>query len=146
MTRQIAFDDLAGLEAIATAGFDPWGAPATIGADIAESFAQISGAASGAGDTLPGYLVLSLVARLVPLPDWAVSGHSGALNLGCPTIRFPATAPVGASLQGRRRLCSAREHPRGTLITLEFEVRENGTEAPCMVAQNDLLYLSGQAR
>ena len=146
MTRLIAHDDLAALDMIAAAGFDPWGPPATIGADIAESFAQVSGARPAGGETLHGYLVLSLISRLVPLPDWAVSGHSGVLNLGCPTVRFPATAPVGAALQGRRRLCSARQHPRGTLITLEFEVRETGAQGPCMIAQNDLLYLAGQAR
>lgn len=146
MTRLIAYADLDALGEIAAEGYDTWGQPSLIGVDIAKGFAQVTNAPFAAEAALPGFLVLSLIPRLVPQPDWSIVGHSGVLNLGCPTIRFPTKARVGAALQGRRKLAAARHHPRGALMTLEFEVREAGKEEFCMLAQNELLYLSGQAR
>ncbi|QOV96423.1 hypothetical protein [Novosphingobium sp. ES2-1] len=145
MDRLIPHDDLSALAGISAEGFAPWGELVTIGPQQAERFARVCGTAANAGDALPGFLILSLVPRLVPAPDWSITGHSGVLNLGCPSIRFPAIARAGAALQGRRQLSAVRKHPRGTLITLEFEVREAGMEQSCMIALNELLYLSGRS-
>ena len=142
----VAYNDLASLAAIAAQGFDPWGQAVTVGEQITTGFAHVTGASAAADGTLTGFLILSLSPRLIPPADWTITGHSGALNLGCLTIRYPAPARVGAALQGRRKLLSAREHPRGTLLTLAFEVREEGAQAPCLTAQSELLYLGGRAQ
>ncbi len=142
--RPVAYNDLASLAAIATQGFGPWGTAVTVDAEIATGFAHVTGANSAADGTLSGFLILSLAPRLIPPADWTITGHTGALNLGSPTIRYPTPARVGASLRGRSKLTSAREHPRGTLLTLGFEVQEVGANEPCMTAQSELLYLAGK--
>ena len=144
MSLAVAYNDLGALSAIAAQGFAEWGDPVRIGSDIAAGFAKVIGTSALPDGALAGVLILSLAPRLIPPMDWAVTGHSGALNLGCPTIRYPAKAQIDANLRGRSRLTSAREHPRGTLITLDFEVQEVGANEPCMTAQSELLYLAGK--
>ncbi len=146
MTRAVPFDDFAALAAVAAEGFTPWGGTVTVGSNAAAEFARITGAAGLAGAMLPGSLILSLVPRIMPPRGWALVGYSGALNLGCPHIRYPAAAGIGTALEGRSRLASARAHQRGTLVTLEFEVRAAGTESLCLMAHNELLYLVGTQR
>src|SRR5664279_2241668 len=50
------------------------------------------------GPIVPGYLTLSLVARLLPeVID--IQGSSLIINYGCNRVRFPAPVPVGKRLR-----------------------------------------------
>ncbi|MCP5395254.1 MAG: hypothetical protein H6918_00715 [Sphingomonadaceae bacterium] len=143
MTKAIPFDDLAAFAVLVETGFGQWGQATAISAKQADDFARVTGVAAQDG-MLPGCMLQSLLPRLVPTPTWIVEGHSGALNLGAPTTRFPCPVAVGASVQGRSRLAAAREHPRGTILGMEFEMREPGANGPCMRSLIEVLYLGGR--
>lgn len=139
----VRFDDLPAFAVLVREGFGDWGQPLEVGAEIVRGYADVTGTKSDPTDPIAGLLILSLAPHLIPPAHWSVTGHTGALNLGSPHIRFPQSAPVGATLRGRRALISATPHPRGTVLSLGFEVTEQAANAPCLTAQVDLLYLAG---
>lgn len=142
--RQIRFDDYAALDAIMERGFGLWGPAVSIGETQTASFARATGIVARDGN-IPGCFLLSTMPRLMPPTDWAICGHSGAVNLGCPAFRFPTPAPIGASIQGRSRLASTRPHPKGTIVALDFEARVEGAASPSLTATVEVLYLAGAA-
>ena len=142
--RPIRYDDLAALNAIAKRGFGPWGTALPIGERETAGFTRATGIVASDGN-IPGCLLLSAMPRLMPSNDWAICGYSGAVNLGCPALRFPAPAPIGASVQGRSRLASARPHPKGTIIAIDFEARIEHVATPCLTATVEVLYIGGGA-
>lgn len=144
MTQEIRFDDYQGFATIEARGFTPWGPVVTVGKETVRAFLHVTGAA-GDGVLIPGVMLQAMLPKLAPDQDWSVTGHSGAINLGSPSIRFPMQASGGAHLRGRSRLSTAKPHPKGTLIALDFEVREEGAESPCLQSTIELLYLGTKA-
>lgn len=144
MTQHIRFDDYAALGQIKARGFRDWGPPVTVGDDIVTGFEDIIGIQPDDGH-IPGSLLLSLLPRLVQPNDWSMTGHTGAINLGCPSVRYPVQALIGATLHGRSRLAEAKPHPKGTLLAFEFEIQEAGVEQPCLQSTVELLYLGGKS-
>ena len=141
MARQaIRFDDYDGFARIEARGFTAWGPEVPLERETVAAFLAVTGA-PGDGAQIPGVMLQAMLPRLVPGHDWEVTGHSGAINLGSPTIRFPMPAQAGARLRGRSRLSAAKPHPKGTLIAMDFEVREEGVESPCLRSTLELLYL-----
>ncbi|OCC25144.1 hypothetical protein MB02_00130 [Croceicoccus estronivorus] len=143
MSQDISYDDFDALAAIEARGFTPWGPPLTIGLEAVKAFQDVTGAQSENGH-IPGVMLQAMLPRLVPALDWSVTGHSGAINLGSPSIRYPVRIQCGAQLCGRSRLASAKAHPKGTLIALEFEVRGQDTQKPCLKSTIELLYLEAK--
>ena len=144
MTQAIRFDDYAAFDALAARGYAPWGEPVAIEREAVAAFQRVTGAAGDAA-TIPGLMLQAMLPRLTPGHDWSVTGAKGALNLGSPAIRFDPAVPSGARLQGRSKLSFARPHPKGTLMALDFELREQGCEAPCLTSTIELLYLGEPA-
>lgn len=140
MSEAIRFDDYVAFDNVAARGFIPWGPPVAIERDTVSAFLRVTGA-PGDAETIPGLMLQSLLPRLMPGHDWSVTGHKGALNLGSPTMRFSHQVRSGVRLQGRSRLASTREHPRGTLMAMDFELREEGSDTPCLQSTIELLYL-----
>lgn len=144
MSQDVRFDDFDALGAIEARGFIPWGPPTVIERKTVEDFLRVTGAPGGS-DTIPGVMLQAMLPKLVPGHDWSVTGHSGAVNMGSPAIRFPVPAKSGARLCGRSRLASARPHPKGTLIAMDFEIREEGADTPCLQSTIELLYLRARS-
>lgn len=140
MSEAVSYEDFEAFARIAARGFGDWGPPVRIEREAVEMFCRVTGAPEGDGH-IPGILLQAMLPRLVPANDWSVTGHRGAINLGCPTLRYPVQAPTEAELRGRSRLIGARQHPKGTLLALEFEVQEVGAEEPCLRSIVELLYL-----
>lgn len=137
--RAIRFDDQAALAAVQAAGFGGWGRPLMISPSMVGVFNAIAGR-DPLTDGVPGFLLASVLPRLAPVNDWKIIGHGSAVNLGCPHMRFPAPLAMGETVRGRSRITAVRDHPRGTIVTLGFDVRiEDATEAnlDCTV---ELLY------
>ncbi len=145
MARQaIRFDDYHGFARIEARGFTAWGPDVPLERETVAAFLAVTGA-PGDGAKIPGVMLQAMLPRLVPGHDWEVTGHSGAINLGSPTIRFPVPAPAGARLCGRSRLSAATRHARGTVVAMEFEVIEHGAAEPCLRSIIELLYLGQPA-
>lgn len=144
MGETIRFDDYAHFALVEAYGFAPWGPPVPIERSTVDAFLTVTGA-SGDGDQIPGVMLQAMLPKLVPGHDWQVTGYSGAINLGSPSIRFPVRAQAGAQLQGRSRLAAAKPHPRGTVIAMEFEVIETGADEVCLRSTIELLYMGARA-
>lgn len=144
MSEQVRFDDYEHFARIEARGFIPWGPPVMIGKDSVEAFLTVTGA-TGDPATIPGVMLQAMLPKLIPGHDWSVTGHSGAVNMGSPSIRFPVPAKSGAQLCGRSRLASAKPHAKGTIVTMEFEIREEGAETPCLQSSIELLYLGARS-
>ena len=140
MTQEIRFDDYQGFAAIEARGFTPWGPVVAIEQETVREFLRVTGA-PGDGTLIPGVMLQAMLPKLAPGQDWSVTGYGGAVNLGSPSIRFPVQAQGGAHLRGRSRLSAAKPHPKGTLIAMDFEVREEGVESSCLRSTLELLYL-----
>lgn len=140
MSEAVRFDDFPALSAITARGFDDWGDEIEIDAARVAGFGRVTGTSAAAG-AIPGCMLQSMLPVLVPERSWSVSGNSSAINLGSPSIRFPAPAPVGARLRGRARLAGVAPHARGVIHTLEFEVRADDAADPCLRSSVDLLYM-----
>lgn len=142
MKRDVRFDNMDALAEIVAGGFGGWGPPVTISPDKVSDFCAVS-APDPLGAPVPGFLLTGLLSLLSPVIDWEVSGYNGALNLGCPTIRFPTPVTVNSAVRGRMRLAGARAHSRGTIVTLQFDVRAEGATESCLDCSMELLYLGG---
>lgn len=145
MARQaIRFDDYHGFARIEARGFTAWGPEVPVKRETVAAFLAVTGA-PGEGAQIPGVMLQAMLPRLVPGHDWEVMGHSGAINLGSPAIRFPVPAQAGVRLCGRSRLSAATRHARGTVVAMEFEVIEHGAAEPCLRSIIELLYLGQPA-
>lgn len=144
MMQTIRFDDYDSFAKIAARGFTVWGPEVAITHQTVSAFLAVTGAPGDATD-IPGVMLQAMLPKLVPGLDWQVTGNSGALNLGSPSIRFPVPAQAGAQLRGRSRLAAATRHAKGTVVALEFEVIETGAVEPCLRSTIELLYLGAHA-
>lgn len=135
----IRFDDLAALAEVQATGFGGWGRPLTITASMVGVFGAIAGR-DRLNDGVPGFLLASVLPRLAPINDWTITGHGSAINLGCPHMRFPAPLAMGETVRGRSRIAAVRGHPRGTIITLGFDVRVEGAAEANLDCTVELLY------
>lgn len=141
---RIGFDDREAIETLAKRGFGEWGPAFHISAEVVDGFTRTTGTVDTDG-AIPGFLILSLLPRIMPTAEWRIEGHKSTLNMGCSTLRFPATAPIDAYLQGRSRIVSTKSHPRGCIVAFEYEAREEGSRISCMLATIELLYIGAPA-
>ena len=144
MTETIVFDDYARFALVEERGFTPWGPAVPVDRATVSAFLTVTGA-PGNQAQIPGVMLQAMLPKLVPGQDWQVTGHSGAINLGSPSIRFPVPAQAGAEYHGRSRLSAAKPHPKGTLVAMEFEVIEAGADEVCLRSTIELLYMGTRA-
>ena len=145
--QEIHLDDQESLDRIEAEGFTPWGPPVTFGKDLVRAFLDLTSAPHNSGEPtqIPGVMLQAMLPKLTPGQGWQITGNNGAVNLGCPSIRFPQPVASSAILRGRSCLASSRPHARGVIITMGFEVREEGADTPCLQSTMEVLYLRAEA-
>jgi acyl dehydratase len=148
------FDDLAGLETLASQGFGPWGPGLRITQEMVDAFADLSGdhqwihvdverairESPFGGPIAHGFLTLIVFVKL-RAQSVEIVGHGSAINYGAERLRFLSPVPVGSTIHGRTRLLGAEPKGAGTLIKSELEVRVTDAERPAMLYSMLALYL-----
>jgi acyl dehydratase len=62
------------------------------------------------------------------------------LNYGLDRIRFPAPVPAGSRVRLRASVTGVEERASGLQITVALTVELEGSQKPCCVAEEILLY------
>lgn len=152
---EVRFDDVAGLERIASAEFGDWGREITLDQEMIDRFAELSGDRQwihvdperarregpfGAA-VAHGMLVLSAIPAILPANRWRIVGHGAAVNYGSDGLRFLSPVPAGARIHARARLAGVSAHPKGSLLTVETAVHVVGQEKPALLYRAQILYL-----
>lgn len=87
-----------------------------------------------------GYLTLAMI----PMMMWEVSrvdNATMAVNYGLDRVRFPAPAPVGASVRAQVVVGDVTQSERGVLLPLLVTVESDRGGKPVCVAQTLTLYV-----
>lgn len=84
-----------------------------------------------------GYLVLSLIPRLLP-EILSVNQVGVALNYGANRIRFPAPVPSNSNIRMGATITEVEEFQGGIQLTVEATIETENSSKPSLVAQ--LLY------
>jgi hypothetical protein len=151
----IRFDDIDALNAAITDEFGEWGEPLTVTQDMINQFAELTGdrqwihvdveraikESPFGGPVAHGFLTLSLLPRVMTNRDLTVTGFKSAANYGGSKLRFLAPVPAGSQIYGRTRLAAAEAKPKGTLVTLEVEIRVVGADRPAVLYSLQSLYM-----
>ena len=152
--NQIRFDDVAALNAAASAEFGPWGPPVKVTQDMVDAFADLTGdhqwihadverakRDSPFGGTIAhGFLTLSLLPAM-GAQTIRITGQSSAVNYGAEKLRFLAPVPIPSEVHARGRLVRAEARPKGTLVTTEADVSVVDATKPSLLYTMQVLYL-----
>src|SRR6478752_6397817 len=150
----IKFDDVDGINALASSEFGEWGPSVEVTQEMINQFADLTGdhqwihvdveratkESPFGGPIAHGFLTLSLVPQLNP-PGESLTGHANAANYGAGSLRFIAPVPAGASIHARNRIVSAEARPAGTLVTTEIAVHVVGNEKPSVLYNMLIMYM-----
>jgi len=153
-TNQIRFDDIDGLNALASEEFGPWGPATKVTQEMVDAFADLTGdhqwihsdverakRDSPFGGTIAhGFLTLSLLPAM-GAQTVRITGQSSAVNYGAEKLRFLAPVPIPSELHARGRLVRAEARPKGTLVTSEADVSVVGADKPSLLYMMQVLYL-----
>jgi acyl dehydratase len=154
--REVRFDDVDGLNACAGEMGD-WGPEAEVTQDMIDRFAELTGdhqwihvdverarrESPFGGPIAHGFLVLSLLPRMMGAVEPTITGHRNAVNYGAEKLRFMSPVPAGSAIHARGRLLRAEAKPKGTLVTSELEAAVVGAERPSLVYAMQILYMGG---
>ncbi len=69
-----------------------------------------------------------------------VEGAEVVLNYGLDRVRFPALVPAGSQVRLHATIGTVEPGPSGTRVRVALEVELEGSEKPCCVAEQILLY------
>jgi acyl dehydratase len=150
---EIAYDDVDGINALASDEFGEWSKEIEVTQDMINGFAELTGdrqwihvdveraqkESPFGGPIAHGFLTLSLLPTLDAFP-LKVTGASSATNYGAEGLRFVAPVPAGSKVHARGRVVRAEAKPKGTLITVECEVGVVGAEKPALLYKMQVLY------
>ena len=150
----IRFDDIDGINALASSEFGEWGPEVQVTQEMINQFADLTGdhqwihvdveravkESPFGGPIAHGFLTLSLVPQLNP-PGASLTGHANAANYGAGSLRFIAPVPAGASIHARNRVVSAEARPAGTLVTTEIAVHVVGNDKPSVLYNMLIMYM-----
>ncbi len=152
--KEIAFNDIDGLNGAASEEFGEFGPPVEVTQDMINTFADVTGdhqwihvdiekanAGPFGGPIAHGFLTLSMLPSLRTADGFKITGISGAVNYGADKLRFMAPVPAGASVQARTRLVSAEAKGAGTLVKTETAVHVVDAEKPSLIYQGLVLYM-----
>ncbi len=151
----IKFDDIDGLNAVASTEFGEWGPEVVVTQEMINQFADLTGdhqwihidverakkESPFGGPIAHGFLTLSLVPALNPTAGISIEGHANAANYGAGSLRFIAPVPAGSTIHARNRLVSAEARPAGTLVTTEIAVHVKGNEKPSVLYNMLIMYM-----
>jgi len=150
----IKFDDIDGINALASTEFGEWGKEVEVTQEMINQFADLTGdhqwihidverakkESPFGGPIAHGFLTLSLIPGLNP-PGAAMTGHANAVNYGAGGLRFLAPVPAGSTVHARNRIVSAEARPQGTLVTTEIAVHVVDVEKPSVLYNMLILYM-----
>ncbi|VVP69590.1 hypothetical protein PS910_00606 [Pseudomonas fluorescens] len=151
--RQVALDDLEGLQALVSEHFSEWSNSVLVDQALIDAFAELSGddywihtdpqkarLQSPFGGTIAhGALVQVLQSRMKLELGFEITGFTTQINYGSDRLRFPAPVPAGARIHARARVKSVQVQGRGTQVVLELHTHVLGQERPSVI--NDLVIL-----
>ena len=152
---QIDYRDIEALLAAIQPNFTAWSDEITVGQEMIDDFARLSGddywihtdperaaRESPFGTTIAhGMLVQSLIGRLsMPMP-FEVTGYRNMVNYGSERLRFPTPVPAGSRIHARSRFAEVRVVPPGTLATLEIHIHIVGNDRPSVTNTVLILYM-----
>ncbi len=154
MATEVAWNDIDGINALATEEFGDWGPELEVTQDMINTFADVTGdhqwihidierATAGpfGGPIAHGFLTLSLLPSLAGTLDYSLTGVANAVNYGAESLRFLAPVPAGSSVHARSRLVEARARKTGTLVVSENAIHVVGNETPSVLYQMMILYM-----
>lgn len=153
--HEVKFDDIAGINALASEEFGDWGAEVEVTQDKIDAFAELTGdrqwihvdverakkESPFGGPIAHGFLTLSLLPAMASFP-LKVTGQGSAVNYGASGLRFLAPVPAGSKVHARGRVVGAEALPKGTLITAEIEIAVVGAEKPSLRYGMQILYVA----
>ena len=134
------YDDLMALRAIQDSGYGAFGQPVLIDSEVANSFLAITGP-DPFGSEVSSFLLVGMVPVMAPGNSWKITGHTSAVNLGCPKIQFISDARIGDRVCARSRLARFNAHRRGVVITYGFDIVRANDSATLALCENDILYM-----
>lgn len=152
--QEIAFDDIDGMNAMASDEFGEWGPEVELTQDMVNQFAELTGdhqwihidvercerESPFGGPIVHGFFTLSLLPQVMPKPPYQVTGVKNGVNYGSDGFRFLAPVPVGSTVHARSRVVSAEAHKKGTLLTTETAIHAKGSEVPALLYKGKVLY------
>jgi acyl dehydratase len=152
--HEVKFDDVDGINALASAEFGDWGAEVEVTQEKINGFAELTGDTQWihvdverakkespfGGPIAHGFLTLSLLPGMASFP-LQVTGQGSAVNYGASGLRFLAPVPAGSKIHARSRVVGAEALPKGTLITAEIEIAVVGVEKPSLRYGMQILYM-----
>ncbi|MEE9416321.1 MAG: MaoC family dehydratase [Acidimicrobiales bacterium] len=151
---EIAFDDIDGINALASEDFGEFGPAVEITQDMINTFADVTGdhqwihvdiekanAGPFGGPIAHGFLTLSMVASMRTGDSFKITGVSNAVNYGADKLRFMAPVAAGSSIQARTRLLGAEQKSMGTLVKTETAIHVVDAEKPSLIYQGLVLYM-----
>lgn len=153
MVSEVQFDDIDGLNALASEEFGEWGPTTTVTQQMINDFAELTGdrqwihidversiaESPFGGPVAHGFLTLSLMPTLATMPV-KMTGHGSAVNYGAEGLRFLSPVPAGAEVHARSRVVKAEAKPKGTLLTTEAEIAAVGSDRPALLYKMQVLY------
>ncbi len=151
---EVAFDDIDGINALASDEFGAFGPAMEVTQEMINTFADVTGdhqwihvdiekanAGPFGGPIAHGFLTLSLVASLRSGDTFKITGITNAVNYGADKLRFMAPVPAGASLHARTRILSAEAKGTGTLLKTETAIHVVDSEKPSLIYHGLVLYM-----
>jgi acyl dehydratase len=90
-----------------------------------------------------GMLTISLAVGRLLDELLVVEDADLVLNYGLDRVRFPAPVPSGARVRLHASVADVAEHAGGIKLTVALTVELEGSEKPCCVADEVLLYRGG---
>jgi acyl dehydratase len=153
--HEVRFDDVDGINALASDEFGAWGAEVEVTQEVINGFAELTGdrqwihvdveraqkESPFGGPIAHGFLTLSLLPGMASSP-LTVTGQGSAVNYGASGLRFMAPVPAGSRLHARGRVVGAEVLPKGTLVTTEIEIAVVGVEKPSLRYGMQILYMA----
>lgn len=151
---EIAFDDIDGINALASEEFGAFGPAVEVTQEMINTFADVTGdhqwihvdidkanAGPFGGPIAHGFLTLSMVAALKTGDTFKITGVTNAVNYGADKLRFMAPVPAGSSVQARTRLLGAEQKSLGTLVKTETAVHVVDAEKPSLIYHGLVLFM-----
>ena len=152
--QEITFDDIDGMNAMASEEFGDWGDEVVVDQEMVNQFAHLTGdhqwihidvercerESPFGGPIVHGFFTLSLLPQVTPKPSYKVTGVKNAVNYGSDGFRFLAPVPVGSTVHARSRVVNAEAHKKGTLMTTETAIHAKGSEVPALLYKGKVLY------
>ncbi len=98
-------------------------------------------AAGPLGGTIAhGMLTISLAVGRLLDELLVVEDAEVVLNYGLDRVRFPAPVPAGSRVRLHASVTGVEERPAGLRVTVALTVEAEGSDKPCCVAEEIMLY------